>query len=553
MNRFTGRILGPLGMLLMIPFLATEEDTIAVAARQASCSVTLPEGSVQGVDAGASCTFLGIPYAASTAAEHRWKPPYPPVPWAPAVFDATRDPINCAQIAFFGMVGSITGSEDCLTLNVWVPDPFPTDAPVIVWLHTGGFVGASAYFAGSRGARLAGETGVIVVAPNYRVGPFGFLAHSALGAESPEGISGNYGLLDQRAALHWVRDNIARFGGDPQNITLAGTSAGGQSVGLHLVSPASAGLFHRAIVQSAYPTSRWRSAAEGEDQGDAFAAALGCLDPSTVAACMRSKSRDAALTALTPATQQVVEPPNRTFWEPIVDGVVIPDQPRTLLEMGAFTRVPTIVGFNRDEGWGAFITRSFSSGVSLQQYEAWVANEFGPYASSVLALYPAAPSPIEAMARLTGDVQFVCEGRRLARLIERTGTRTYLYSYEYEIDALSLDHVIHGVESNIIFGNNYVPPVFPGHVLTVADNALHSTMAGYWTRFAATGNPNRSVDSGFSWPPFTRPAGAGRGTDKYIIFGSTIGEGARLREAQCDFFEPFFFRSVLGGVPASAQ
>jgi para-nitrobenzyl esterase len=553
MKRFAGRMLGPLGLLLVIPFLAPDEGSIAIAARQASCSVTLPEGDVQGLDAGVSCAFLGIPYAASTAGDHRWKPPYPRDPWAPAVFDATKDPINCPSIAFFGMVGSISGSEDCLTVNVWVPDPFPTNAPVIVWLHTGAFVGASAFFAGSRGGRLAGETGVIVVAPNYRVGPFGFLAHSALGAESPEGFSGNYGLLDQRAALHWVRENIARFGGNPQNITLAGTSAGGQSVGLHLVSPASAGLFNRAIVQSAYPTSRWRSASEGEAQGDGFAAALGCLDPSTVVACMRSKSRDAVLTALTPGTQQVVEPPNRTFWEPIVDGVVIPDQPRTLLEMGAFHRVPTIVGSNRDEGWGAFITRSFGSGVSLQQYEAWVANEFGPYASSVLALYPAAPSPIEAMARLTGDVQFVCEGRRLARLIERTGTPTYLYSYEYEIDALSLDHVIHGVESNIIFGNNYLPAVFPNHVLTVADNALHATMAGYWTRFAATGNPNRGADGQFSWPPFTRPAGAGRGTDKYLIFDSTIGEGVRLREAQCDFFEPLFLRSALAGVPASAQ
>ena len=116
------------------------------------------------------------------------------------------------------------------------------------------------------------------------------------------------------------------------------------------------------LFRALYPTSRWRSALEGEAQGDAFAAALGCLDPSTVVACMRSKSRDAVLTALTPATQQVVEPPNRTFWEPVVDGVVIPDQPRTLMEMGAFHRVPTIVGFNRDEGWGAFITRSFPSG-----------------------------------------------------------------------------------------------------------------------------------------------------------------------------------------------
>ena len=154
----------------------------------------------------------------------------------------------------------------------------------------------------------------------------------------------------------------------------------------------------------------------------------------------------------------------------MVDGVVIPEQPRTLFEAGAFHRVPTIIGFTRDEGWGAFIIRSFPSGVSLAQYRTWVINEFGPYAPGVLALYPAdldpassVPAPIEAMARVTGDVQFVCEARRLARAIERTGTPTYIYSYEYEIDTLSLDHVIHGVESNILFGNNYAPPVFPSY------------------------------------------------------------------------------------------
>jgi para-nitrobenzyl esterase len=516
------------------------------AAGQGSCHVTIANGDVQGNSLGGACAFWGIPYAASTAAANRWKPPLPRPAWSPAVFDATTAKST-----------TCTASEDCLWLNVWVRNaPLTAPTPVIVWFHPGAFTAASANYPATVGARLAAETGVIVVAPNYRLGPFGFLAHSALSAEDPQGSSGNYGLLDQQAALRWVRDNISQFGGDPGNVTIAGTSSGGQSVGLQLVSPASGGLFHRAIIQSAYPTSRWASDAEAKAQGNAFAAALQCNDPAQVLTCMRSASRTAVLGALPQASQQVAEPPGRVFWEPSVDGVVIPDQPRVLFNAGLFHQVPAIVGFNRDEGWGSFVTPfiglSFPSGVSAAQYEDWVHAEFGPYGSDVLDLYPpSSASPASTMAALVGDVQFACEARRLARAIEQTGTPTYVYSYEYVIPGFLADRVLHGVESNIMFGNNYLPPIFPSHPLTDPDNALHTTMATYWTHFAATGNPNRGDTSQDSWPPFTRPAGRGRGTDKYLVLDTTLREGARLSEIQCNFFEPFFFRSVLGGLPAA--
>jgi para-nitrobenzyl esterase len=526
-----------------------------LAARQASCRVTLAAGDVEGLDLGGSCAFLGIPYAASTAANNRWRAPQPRAAWAPSLLPAKTPATPCPAASVFGPP-MLVGDEDCLELNVWISDPAPAHpAPVIVWLHTGGFIGASANFPGTNGRRLVEETGVIVVAPNYRLGPFGFLVHDALAAEDPDGSSGNYGLLDQRAALEWVRDNIAEFGGDPDNVTLAGTSAGGQSVGLHLVSPDSQGLFHRASIQSAYPTSKWSTAEEAAGLGEAFAAALGCTDSAQVVECMRSKSRDAVLTALLQSPQQVAEPAGLAFWEPVVDGVVIPEQPRVLFERGAFHPVPTIIGFTRDEGWGNFVRRSFQSGVSLTQYENWVLNEFGPHGPGVLGLYPASgfSSPEEAMARVTGDAQFVCEARTLGKSIERTGTPTYLYSYEHEIDTLSLDHVIHGVESNIQFGNNYAAPVFPPYVLNSADLALHAAMAGYWTRFAARGNPNSDDETVVHWPAFKHPTGLGRGADKYIVFDSTIHEALRPRETQCDFFEPLFLRSLLTGVPASAQ
>ena len=331
-----------------------------------SCFVSTLSGDVQGVDRGASCAFLGIPYAASTADSNRWRPPQPKAPWAPIVLNAITPPLSCPVLSMPS--GAPSGNEDCLMLNIWTPDPKPTgQAPVIVWLHTGGFTGASANFASHNGQRLAAETGAIVVAPNYRLGPFGFLVHNALAEEDPaHPSSGNYGLLDQRAALAWVRDNIAQFGGDPNNVTLAGTSAGGDSVGLHLVSPGSGGLFQRAMVQSGTPTVRWPTLAEAIAQGDAFAAALGCTDPSLMLGCMRSKTKDQVLLALAQGTQQVLEMPGRGYWNPVVDGFQIPAQPRTLFEAGAFHHVPTLLGTTRDEGWGNFINRSFPTRVTLR-------------------------------------------------------------------------------------------------------------------------------------------------------------------------------------------
>lgn len=524
---------------------------VDVRSQGASCLVSTAAGDIQGQDRGASCAFLGIPFAAPPVGTLRWRPPQPAT-WTGAL-DATTAPAGCPAI---NPAGVAVGNEDCLKLNIWVRDPLPlAPAPVIVWLHTGAFTSASSTFPSHNGQRLAEETGAIVVAPNYRLGPLGFLAHPALGAEdAAHPVSGNYGLLDQRAALEWVRDNIAAFGGDPGRVTLTGTSAGGQSVGLHLVSPGSAGLFSRAAIHSAYPTVREATLDEAMAVGDTFARALGCTDPSTVLSCMRARTPVEILRAVPAASEQVVEPAG-VAWRPVVDGVEIPDQPRTLFETGAFNRVPTIAGTTRDEGW-VFVIRSFASGVTPAQYETWVQSEFGSDASRVLSAYPLADysSPADAMGRLVGDAQFACETRRLARAVEQTGTPMYVYSYEHEIDALSPDRVIHGVESNILFGNAYVPPIFAPHALDATDLALHAAMAGYWSRFAATGNPNTDDDTVVHWPAFKHPtSGDGRGSDKHLVLAPFIREDKRLRESSCDFWEPLFLRSLTGAVPASLQ
>jgi para-nitrobenzyl esterase len=424
-----------------------------------------------------------------------------------------------------------------------------------VWLHTGGFLASSANFASHNGRRFTEETGVIIVAPNYRLGPFGFLVHRALAGENPNHpVSGNYGLLDQRLALKFVHDNIAAFGGDPNNVTLAGTSAGADSVGLHLVSPESGGLFQRAVIHSGTPTIKWPVHADSLAQGDAFATALGCTNPATALTCLRGKTPSQIITALPLAAQGVLEPttPNRVLWGPVVDGLEIPDQPRYLFETLRFHQMPTLLGFTRDEGAGNFISRSFTSGVSLAQYESWVSTEFGGLAPAVLGQYPASDFrlPVDAMAQVVGDGQFVCEGRRLARIMADIHTPVYFFSYNYVIDDVFPDKVVHGVESNILFGNNYVPTQFPNRPLNADDLALHTQMAGYWSRFAATGNPNIEDDSVVHWQGFRDPLGVGRGANRYLTLDSQIKSNKRLRESACDFWEPHFLGTMMGTRPA---
>jgi len=517
-----------------------------------SCFVATTAGHIQGLDRGSSCAFLGIPFAAPPTGPLRWRRPQPAASWAPATFNATAAPPSCAQLSAAN--GQPTGVEDCLMLNIWTPDPLPAwGAPVIVWLHPGGFANASANFAPQNGQTLAALTGAIVVAPNYRLGPFGFLGHAALAVE--DSAAGNYGLLDQRAALAWVRTHIAAFGGDPDNVTIAGQSAGAHSVSLHLVAPGSSGLFHRAIMQSGYASYRLRTAADARQQGDEFATALGCTgaDAATVAACLRSRTQNQVLAARPPGQFEEFSETGRTQWSPIVDGVEIPDQPRYLYEQGAFTRVPVLLGANRDEGWTS-VNRSFPSGLTAVQYETAVETEFDHDAPAILAKYPAADfaSPKDALARVVGDAEFVCEANRVARLIERTGAPVFLYSFEYEVDPVVLDRVVHGLEVNFVFGNNFGPPLFTPYVLGAADLALFRTISGYWTRFARTGNPNTDDANVVHWPAFKHPTAAGRGADKYLAFDVTVIEGKRQRETQCDFWEPFFWRSISGVVPASA-
>ena len=532
-------------------------DQRAVA-QTATCRVTTVNGDVQGLPLGGGCSYRGVPYAAPPIGNLRWRPPQPRAPWAPGTLNATAVPPICAQ----GTGTAPSGSEDCLTLNIWTPAAATAGRPVMMWLHGGDFRATSANFPGTDGQRFAQEHDVLVVALNYRLGPFGFLAHNALAVEdSGYPSSGNYGLADQRAGLRWVRDHIAAFGGDPDNVTLFGQSAGAVSTSLHLVSPSSRGLFHRAILQSGQASSRWATTAEAEEQGDVFATRLGCTDPARVLACMRLASRDQVLGALTAAQQQFAEQQGAVRWVPVVDGFEIPDQPRELYRRGLFSRIPIMLGTVADEGW-AYVDRSFPGGLDDLQYDRAVRTEFGMDADLILRLYPATafPTPKDALARLTADAEVVCEARRVARVMHHDGAPVYLYSYEYPLDGVTSGRTLHGLELNVLFGNNFAAGSVAGltaaRTLTAADLALHAPMSTFWARFAATGDPNPRGQP-LQWPPY-RPLGADAAAvpssaDHYFVFGERIGVASHLRDSQCNFWEPFYFRSVLGVEPAAAR
>lgn len=462
------------------------------------CLVSTAEGAVQGVKSGAICAYQGIPFAAPPVGARRWKPPQPAAAWSPAVLQATGEPAVCLQVSPEGS-GVTRGAEDCLTLNVWTPDPPPSSpAPVIFWIHAGAFTSGSANLTNSDVRGLAAHTGAVIVAANYRLGPLGFLAHPALTAEDYDyPSSGNYGLLDQRAALEWIHDRIEAFGGNPRDVTIAGQSAGAHSVSLHVVSPRSAGHFSRAIMQNGWASTRWRTIADAEVLGVDLATALGCVDQSEALRCLRSRTPEQILLALPTGLEQFAETA-RAPWIPVVDGVEVPDQPRMIYEAGAFNPVPIFVGSVASEGW-TLVDRSFPSELTASVYEAEVEAEFGTAAApAIRARYPLAKfrSPKHALARIAGDVEQVCEAQRIAQLIERTGT---------PVAAFSVDRTVgtHDQEQHD------------------GDALLFEFIGSAWTRLAAG-----------DYQSFrTAPAKPG--------------------DSPCDFWNQLFLSSVAGSVPAS--
>lgn len=471
--------------LFQILALALAFGCATPARSQDAPVVSSSAGSVRGEAAGSVNIFRGIPYARPPVGELRWRPPLPAPRWRD-VRDATQYGAACMQPP--SRDGSIyynthaAMSEDCLFLNVWTPAN-AHNAPVLVWIHGGSLAGGAGSEEMYDGTRFA-ERGVIVVSINYRLGALGYMAHPDLSAESRRNISGNYGLMDQVQALRWVQRNIAAFGGDPSNVTIAGESAGALSVMYLMATPDARGLFARAIAQSAYMiTAPELRATTYENFPPAEAIGywlMGQLGAGDIAA-MRSMSAEAIITRS--AT---------TGYFPFVtvDGRNVPRQLVDTFDRGDQAHVPILAGFNDGE------IRSLrfllpQAPADAAAYTNEIRTRYGDLADAFLALYPADNIP-ESMLATTRDGMYGWTAERLVKKQTAVGARSYLYFFDHAYPAADEAglHAFHAAEIPFAFGNlTRTPPRWPAIPQTPQEIALSDAMVSYWASFARDGTP----------------------------------------------------------------
>jgi para-nitrobenzyl esterase len=438
-------------------------------------------GAVRGLVEPDYQLFQGIPYAAPPVGALRWQPPQPAPAWT-GVRDTRAPGTRCIQdIALDPAYGRPTG-EDCLSVSVWAPRGTPTGSgrPVLMWFHGGGFANGSADIYGAQALVTRGD--ILVVTVNYRLGTPGFLAHPALGG-------GNYGLLDQQAALRWVRDNIAAFGGDPAKVTIAGQSAGGMAVCDHLVAPESAGLFRAAIIASG-PCSAHAPLPVAQQDSIDYAVARGCADPATAATCLRALPAD-----------RLTEPPwfvrmgDNVLSGPVVGLPGLPVDPVATLASGGGARVPLLIGTTHDE-FTLFMALQYlrlDELPTVADYPGLLAEVFGPQASVVQDHYPVEDfggDVVAAYSAVITDSYFSCVADRIG---DGHATVAPVYAYEFNDQAPPEPDPLrrlpfrvgasHGLDLRYVFAMDGAPP------LDARQQRLSEQMIDYWTAFVRTGVP----------------------------------------------------------------
>lgn len=448
-------------------------------------------GLIRGQVAADYRLFQGIPYAAPPVGPLRWQPPQPAAPW-PGMRDGSKPGPQCMQEGR----GNKATSEDCLTLNVWTPPVAGGQKrPVMVWIHGGGFVNGSGDLYNSRW--LAAQGHIVVVTLNYRLGALGFLAHPSLGTG---GNVGNYGLADQQAALRWVRNNIASFGGDPTKVTIAGESAGGMSVCDHLVAPGSTGLFRAAIIQSG-PCQAQADLASAQHTSLDYAASVGCGNPVTAAGCLRAL----------PATK-LARPPwyvwigdSDALSGPVTGTAALPVDPVAASAAGHAAKVPVLIGTTHDEFTMFAALRYLHLGrtITAAEFPAVLKDMFGTDGPAVMAQYPPeryGGNLSLAYAAAVTDSLFSCVADRMADALHPGAA---VYGYEFDDPHPPATESLrrapfpvgasHSLDLRYLFGMGGASPLSP------PQRALSNEMIRYWSQFVTTGAPKAADLPG--WPP----------------------------------------------------
>jgi para-nitrobenzyl esterase len=459
-----------------------------------SLVVATDKGAVRGFNDGGMRSFEGIPYAAPPVGNLRWKAPQPHARWK-GVRAAMDFGQNCPQIG--GFFGKASTNEDCLYLNVFTPAKAHAGSklPVMFWIHGGALItGESNDYDPS----ALVKQGIVVVTINYRLGLLGFLAHPALAAETG-GHSGDYGLMDQQAALGWVHTNIARFGGNAANVTVFGESAGGLSTRSQLVSPLAKGLFAKAIIESGAYSETLPTEAQAEAVGQTIATKVGCSDQS--AACLRNVPVDQLLNA---------EAATTTSQLPNIDGNVLPTDYKTAFSTGNFNHVPVMSGSNHDE-WGLFVAlfQDLAGHPSTAAtYVSDIQTEFGvpaPVAALFASQYPVSAygSADLALRALGTDLVFACNARTDVRNLSQ-----FVPTYQYEFNDPNAPNVFFG-GTPLTFPMGayhaseiqYIWPTPTSTPFTSAQQQLAASMQAYWANFAKKSDPNGAGLP--TWPTFS--------------------------------------------------
>jgi para-nitrobenzyl esterase len=541
------------GLAVALGALCAALPGVAAAQTPLNAVVETKEGPVQGFVTSGVTEFLGVPYAEPPVGPLRWQPPKDKAPWT-ATRAATEFAPICALTTTLGVFsGPPNNNEDCLYLNVFTPEVNASaKLPVVVWIHGGGNVdGETPDYDGSKLASM-GRTVVVTMA--YRLNLMGFLAHPALDSEGH--LFGNYGILDQQSVLRWVERNIAKFGGDKDNVTVGGQSAGAVDTGNQMLSPLAAGLFHRGICQSFCPAFPIPTKEAAEAIGVAFAEAAGCGSGTgaDVAQCLRNlpAAKVEELAGTVSATSKFISSTNRG----LVDGQVIPDQPLKLFASGRFNNVPLMNGNTTDEtNFGLAITEYFTGTESAKRtpptadgYENYVKTTFvAPAypegtAAKVLAMYPLGSfkSPQLAWNRVGTD-SGICNQRRLDKTL---ASQIPVYAYEFAdktapfffpplpgFEALSY----HTADIQYVFPMWHGGPLGKTAPLNPQQTKLSDQIVTAWANFARTGNPNGTGNA--PWPRYTAAADAPSWLIQDVPASSTLTDAQYMALRHCDFWD----------------